>query len=482
MKELKVIKLHDDLKLFTNDTKSVLCVEVKTNNIHNMIWNTKDQMYELAFNDNNQLKMIEKQKLINLRLVINQEQLNKMTNYEIIRVYLNKLEVDPNATKPNEDDDFRNFNYNSTNFGSIDTLGGNFDFMIKIHRNIIRNLYEKYLYIDVLDIGIGKCRDVHAYSKYVNRNNIYGVEPNRDFSKFCTIKNIYNETADGIFKHFKMKNFFHKFHTIIFCNSYNFVTDPTVTLQECSEFLHDGGRIIMIYMNNDKVVTEKNKYYEIRKGESDPDLSGGHVLTGRQNFIQVFSEFTLVPPHYENQISEGDIIKAVEIVNGNIEKSKLEIIDKGSLVHRLSSWLSPEAKLFNSMFYYAIVGKPCNNDKILIAYDLNTETLKDYVNYLRKKRNFCNGVNFIDFANVDDLRNNDKINILVVKTFNEFNSSIDKVKNMKKSYEIFVNIQKKDQIMSTTIHKHLIDTFVDDREKILKLNISYSKFGFDMVK
>ena len=104
-------------------------------------------------------------------------------------------------------------------------------------------------------------------------------------------------------------------------------------MKECEEVLDNNGRIIMVYMNNDKVQTVKNQYYEIRKGESDPELPKNHVLEGRQNFIEVFREVTLVPPHYENQISESEILNALEKVNTEIKGEKLEMVEKGTLVH-----------------------------------------------------------------------------------------------------------------------------------------------------
>jgi SAM-dependent methyltransferase len=344
--------------------------------------------------------------------------------------------------------------------------------MTKIHRNIIRKLYDEYLYIDVLDVGIGKCRDVHTYQKYLNYHNIYGVEPNTDFSKFCKIKHIYTNTADDIFTYFKKNNITHKFHTIIFCNSYNFVTNPAITMKECEEFLHDGGRIIMVYMNNDKVETVKNKFYEIRKGEKNPDLSADHVLQGRQNFIEVFNEKTLVPPHYENQISESEILDA-------INKTSMKLIAKGNLTHKLSEWLVPESKLFNSMFYYVVVGKPCNNDIIFIAVDTMTKTLNDYMYYLRKKRTFCNGIEIIKFANFDIGRTSDKTTCIVVQTSDDYNKLCSELKNANKKYEVLINIQNETLLEYANIYKQDNKTFIKERQKIMDLNQPASKFGFE---
>ena len=358
-------------RILSNSDKSVVCFEIIKREYHYMVWDPPKYTNFKAIADGDHFKVVNQYKLVNSRIEIESKDI---VQGEVYKIYLgeakidmhslsksnvSKVEASPNDHTVMAEQNLRNLIYNLSLFAS-DVWYGGLDLVIKIHRNIIRNLYEKYLYIDVLDIGIGKCRDVHTYQKYVNRHNIYGVEPNPEFARACSIKNMFNETADSIFKYFKLKGRHEKFHTIIFCNSYNFVTDPYITMKECVEFLQDGGRIIMVYMNNDKVVTEKNKFYEIRKGEPNPALPANHVLKNRQNFIQIFTETTLVPPHYENQISEGEILDAVTRVNQDLkssDKPEIDVIDKGSLVHACSEWLIPETKLFNSMFYYCVVGK-----------------------------------------------------------------------------------------------------------------------------
>jgi hypothetical protein len=481
--QLHQLPQYNDLKSFKNST-GVLCFDLDAACF--MIWRPTSQAHMYALNDERELKCINKFALASIKN-FNGPRAPDLPKYEILKVYSdNRLKPANNALAPSTAEGFRRLVYNANSFGTVESLGGGsactgagFDFMIKIHRNIIRNLYAKYLYIDVLDVGIGKCRDVHAYQRYINRNNIHGVEPNKDFSKFCTIKNVYTNTADGIFKYFDEHRLTNQFHTIIFCNSYNFVTDPFITMKECEKYLSDGGRIIMVYMNNDKVITTKNAYYEIRKGEKNPELPSGHVLNGRQNFIQVFSETTLVPPHYENQISEGEITDAVEKVNAELpsDSEKLEIVEKGSLVHRLSTWLNPEARTFNSMFYYMVVGKPCTNNKITIAVDLYTSTLKDYLDYMRGRSAYCNGVEIVRFAEFSD-GPTDKMLCVVVKSLNELNKTIDRCKKINKKYDTIINIQKSEELEYAMIYQSDISAFIAERDKILSLNPQHSKFGF----
>lgn len=468
---------------------NVVCFEIIKKEYVFMLWSPSNLINFDVLLDNKILKTVNQYKFAPTNIAIPPNAIDQ----EIYKVYLSgdniklsdignkisKIEYNPNASNATSEDSIRNLLYNYGNFGSLESFNGTFEFMIKIHRNIIRNLYEKYLYIDVLDIGIGKCRDVYTYQNYVNRHNIYGVEPNPEFAKACTIKNMYNETADSIFKYFKLKHFMHKFHTIIFCNSYNFVTDPYITMKECVDFLHDGGRIIMIYMNNDKVETVKNKFYEIRKGESNPDLPDNHVLKNKQNFIQVFTETTLVPPHYENQISESDILTAVDKTNQDLGKKIIEVLEKGSLVHERSKWLLPETALFNSMFYYCVVGKVCINDKIIIAFDTDTSTLRDYINYLRKKNSFCNGVNIINYRNFTPFIQT-MVNVVIVDTVENYEKIISKVKTDNLTYDILVNIQTVSELEYSSLYSSNIENFNKERKKILELlaNKPYSKFGF----
>jgi SAM-dependent methyltransferase len=473
-----VAKKLNDFK----DDAGILCFDwdKKNNQYSYMIWMPSSKAYALGYNNEKELQCINKFSMTSIKGFTKKP---NMPTYEIVKIYANgNVETANNELAPNTSDAFKRLTYNSANFGNISNLSaGGFDLMIKIHRNIIRNLYAKYLYVDVLDIGIGKCRDVYAYQRYISKSNIHGVEPNKDFSKFCTIRNIYTNTADGIFKFFKLKRMLNKFHTIIFCNSYNFVTDPYITLKECEEYLADGGRIIMIYMNNDNVITEKNEYYEIRKGEKNPDLPDNHVLSGRQNFIQVFSETTLVPPHYENQISESEIIDAMNKVNSDLKGSRpnLEIVEKGNLVHKLSEWLNPEAKLFNSMFNYIVLGKPCNVNKVIIAVDIYTNTLKDYLDYMRSKLVYCNGLEIIQYRSVKLDQQSNKMLCIVVRTLEEFNKLSDDLKKINKKYEVIINIQKFAELEYAIIYKENVQNFINERQKIFDLNIQHSKFGFN---
>jgi SAM-dependent methyltransferase len=407
---------------------------------------------------------------------------------EIVEIYVEskKIKASPNSRTISTNELFRQTSHNVKAFGLPSIFGGEFDFMTKIHRNVIRNLYDKYLYINVLDIGIGKCRDVYSYSKYVNRHDIYGVEPNKEFSKYCTIQNLFNSTADDIFKQFKLKGMTKKFHTIVFCNSYNFVTNPYITMKECEEFLDQNGRIIMIYMNNDKVVDVKNKYYEIRKGESDEHLPKDSPLVNRQNFIQVFSEVTLVPPHHENQISESDILGALEKLNKDLEEKnapKLKLIEKGNMIHtQYSSWLVDEAKLFNSMFYYVVIGRPCKSPDLIIAFDPMTTTLQSYIDYLHKKLTFCNGIDILRFEDYEQQKFGEKTNektnektktqCIAVKSIEQYE------KLSKEPHELFINIQIKNELEYSLLYNIDIDFFIIERKKLLEKNPKHSKFGF----
>lgn len=474
---ITVVKNLNDFK----DNAGILCFDWnKEANLYSyMIWMPSSKAYALGYNDEKELRCINKFSMSGIKGFTKKADIS---TYEIVKIYTNgNVETANNELVPDTSESFRKLTYNSASFGSVSNLSaGGFDLMIKIHRNIIRNLYAKYLYIDVLDIGIGKCRDVYAYQRYINKANIHGVEPNKDFSKFCTIRNIYTNTADGIFKFFKLKRMLNKFHTIIFCNSYNFVTNPYITLKECEEYIADGGRIIMVYMNNDKVVTVKNEYYEIRKGEKNPDLPDNHALSGRQNFIQVFSESTLVPPHYENQISESEIIEAMNKVNSDLKgvRPNLEIIEKGNLVHKLSEWLNPEAKLFNSMFYYVVLGKPCNVNKIIIAFDICTTTLKEYLDFMRNKLVYCNGLEIIRYDSQKINYSSDKMLCVIVKTLNDFNKLSGELKKINKKFEVIINIQKLTELEYAKIYNDNVESFIIERQKILDLNIQHFKFGF----
>lgn len=466
---------------------NVVCFEYRDQNKCNyMIWCSSDHLSINAYLEGTTLKHVGRNGFVPAKI---QATIKNPIQNEIYKIYVDittntakSAEAQPNLALPNSEDEARGLIFNSNVFGKIENFEGTFDLMIKIHRNIIRNLYEKYLYIDILDIGIGKCRDVYTYQKYINWHSIYGVEPNLEFSRACHIKNIFNETADSIFKYFKLKGMRHKFHTIVFCNSYNFVTDPYITLKECCDALSDSGRIIMVYMNNDKVVTTKNKYYEIRKGEPNPELPDKHVLKNKQNFIQVFTETTLVPPHYENQISENDILEAVKKVNQ--DGQHIEVIDKNSLVHDRSEWLSPEAKLFNSMFYYCVLGKKCEVNKVIIAIDPNTTTLRDYINYLRKRNTYCNGVDFVKFIATDMTsvgmtpgKSTASASVILIDSFDNYNALVNKLKSTKQAYDTLINIQTVSELEYTSIYKTDIDKFCSERKKILDLNPTHSKFG-----
>lgn len=454
-----------------NDTsgKSILCYDKTANLI--MIWRPNSSNFVYGIIDKKQVKFVN-----NYRLNPNILKSDAI-DHEIVKVYIDgKCVPDPNGYIIDTNASYKKMMHYSKNFGDIQMFNGSFDFMVKIHRSIIRDLYERFLYIDVLDIGIGKCRDVHSYSQYVNRNDIYGVEPNSDFSKHCTIRNMFNSTADEIFKFFKFKRLNKKFHTIVFCNSYNFVTNPYITLKECEEVLNTNGRIIMVYMNNDKVVTVKNEDYEMRKGEKNSELSDSHVLQGKQNFIEVFRETTLVPPHYENQISENDILNALDKVNKYLTESKkpqLELIEKGNLVHPVySEWLNENAKLFNSMFYYAVIGRECKFDKIIIAFDPHTTTLKEFINYLHKKKTFCSGVELTRYA--DYIKNKDKLNnpVICITELKQY----DELKKL--PCEILVNIQNINELEYSSIYTFNGSEFISERKKFLDLNIPHTKFGF----
>ena len=490
---LSVEKSREHIVGSGDTARSIVCFEI-TNECSYMIWTPLEYLSFNAYLDGTVLKLINQYKFVPAKM---QSAISNGSQNEIYKVSVDtmtntvkEIKPSPNSTTPDLDDHVRNLTYNSSIFGKPESFEGTFEFMIKIHRNIIRNLYEKYLYIDVLDVGIGKCRDVYTYQKYVNRHSIYGVEPNNEFARACTIKNMFNETADSIFKHFKLRHLNHKFHTIIFCNSYNFVTDPYITMKECTEFLNDGGRIIMVYMNNDKVVTVKNKYYEIRKGEPNPDLPENHVLKNKQNFIQVFTETTLVPPHYENQISESDILDAVEKVNKDLGNQIIEVIDKKSLVHERSSWLSPESKLFNSMFYYCVVGKKCAVDKVIIAVDTDTTTLRDYINYLRKKNTYCNGINIISYKStidsenlflhqaIDGISEKNSITVIIVDSLEKYNKLSEMLKSQKKSYDTIINIQTPAELEYASNYQTDVLKFDAERKKIFNTNPTHSKFGF----
>lgn len=474
---------------------SVVCFEIMKKEYRYMIWDPPKYTNFRAIADGDHFKIVNQYKFVNSRIEIDSKEI---IQGEIYKIYLgagkldmqslsksnvSKVEAAPNEVSVIAENNLRNFIYNLSLFSGQDIWYGGLDLVIKIHRNIIRNLYEKYLYIDVLDIGIGKCRDVHTYQKYVNRYNIYGVEPNPDFAKACSIKNMFNETADSIFKFFKLKGRREKFHTIIFCNSYNFVTDPYITMKECVEFLQDGGRIIMVYMNNDKVVTEKNQFYEIRKGESNPALPANHVLKNRQNFIQIFTETTLVPPHYENQISEGEILDAMARVNKDLKdssKPEIELIEKGSLVHACSEWLIPETKLFNSMFYYCVVGKPCKVGKSIIAFDTDTSTLRDYLNYLRKKNTYCNGLNYIKYkTDIPIAGSSDYIDVIIVDTIDNYEKLSGKFKESKREYDTLINIQSRSELEYSSYYTINPAKFDSERKKLLSMNVPHSKFGFN---
>jgi len=487
-KDNKIIKpeTSDNInKIFSKDDfsthKSIVCYDKKLKTI--MIWRPANLMRINGIVEGNEIKITQSFKLLSLTSMGIKNSSNIPDN-EIVEIYVEskKIKASPNSRTISTNELFRQTSHNIKAFGLSSIFGGEFDFMTKIHRNVIRNLYDKYLYINVLDIGIGKCRDVYSYSKYVNRHDIYGVEPNKEFSKYCTIHNLFNSTADDIFKQFKLKGMTKKFHTIVFCNSYNFVTNPYITMKECEEFLDQNGRIIMIYMNNDKVVDVKNKYYEIRKGESDEHLPKDSPLVNRQNFIQVFSEVTLVPPHHENQISESDILGALEKLNKDLEEKnapKLELIEKGNMIHtQYSSWLVDEAKLFNSMFYYVVIGRPCKSPDLIIAFDPMTTTLQSYIDYLHKKRTFCNGIDILRFEDYEQQKFGEKTNektktqCIAVKSIEQYE------KLSKKPHELFINIQIKNELEYSLLYNIDIDFFIIERKKLLEKNPKHSKFGF----
>jgi hypothetical protein len=443
-----------------------------------MIWYPYKLAHAYAYSGENGLFCIDKFALVPVK----SGRIEQTKHFDIVKVFIDKEGgvTAPNVLMPSTAISFRLLSFLSSGpNGDVNYLKKcGFDFMIRIHRSIIRKLYAKYVYINVLDIGIGKCRDVYYYSKYVSKNSIHGVEPNREFSRACNIKNIYNNTADGIFKYFKMNKHTEKFNTIIFCNSYNFVTDPYITMKESEEFLADSGRVVIVYMNNDKVESSKNKSYEIKKGDPNPDLPDSHVLKNKQNYIEVFSETTLVPSHYENQISESEIIDAVDRVNNDLKETKrepLEIIEKGTLVHRLSSWLDPDAKKFNSMFYYIIIGKPCIVDKVIIAFDLYTSTLKDYLDYLRGKNVYCNGIS-IEKYNGDIKMDNTSIKCIVVDNVSDYKKVIADLNG--KPHNTIINIQKPNELECSMLYNADIKTFVEQRTKLIEMNIPHSKFGF----
>ena len=453
------------------EKKNIVCFDKNKHVI--MIWEPLESMHVVAIIEGSQVKLAN-----NFHLVPSRSQPPKASEFETVKLYIDgHTVVSPNSLTIASDASYKKIIHNSKTFGSLEIFQGKFEFVNKIHRNIIRNLYDKYLYIDVRDIGIGKCRDVYSYSQYVNRNDIYGVEPNRDFSKFCTIRNVFNSTADDVFKFFKLKRLNKKFHTIVFCNSYNFVTNPFITMKECEEFLDVNGRIIMVYMNNDKVVNVKNKFYEIRKGESNPDLPKDSPLVGRQNFIQIFNEFTLVPPHYENQISESEILKALENLNKELitaKKSPLLLIEKSNMIHpQYSNWLIEEGKLFNSMFYYCVIGRECKFDKIIIAFDTYSTTLQSYINYLHKKRTFCNGVQIVKFE--DFKPNTDKPNPVKCVVVSDLKQYEELAKH---PHDLFINIQTKNELEYSSIYRLDIDQFIKQREKLLSQSPQHSKFGF----
>lgn len=446
--------------------EQVVCFDAKQKCI--MIWKPANQISVSSFVDDGHVRLANGSKLF-------AETKHNLLTLDIFTQNPDekKVEENPNILKLSDYGQFKQATHNAKMFGSPELFKGEFDFMTKIHRNYIRNLYDKYLYINVLDVGIGKCRDVFSYSQYVNRSDIYGVEPNPDFSKFCTIANMYNSTADDIFKLFKEKKMTKKFHTIVFCNSYNFVTDPFITMKECEEVLEESGRIIMIYMNNDKVVTVKNKAYEIRKGESNKELPPNSPLVGRQNFIEVFNEVTLVPPHYENQISEGEILGALEKLNAQLteqKKPKLELLEKSNMIHpQYSSWLTEEAKLFNSMFYYVVVGRPCKQPELIIAFDPLSIALQNFINYLHKKRSFCNGVEIIRY---DDKKQSGKTPCICVTTVAQYEEL------SKNPHELLINIQDKNALEYSSVYNVDFDKFISERKKLLEKNPKHIKFGF----
>lgn len=457
--------------LKNTDNKAIVCYDSQAKIL--MCWRSSSQSFVRGFVDREQIKFVN-----NFRLIAwnGLKPDNKIPQYEIVKIYVDgHCTSSPNSYSIDQDASYKKIMHYAKNFGNISTFNGGFDFMVKIHRSIIRDLYEKYLYIDVLDIGIGKCRDVHSYSQYVNRNDIYGVEPNNDFSRHCTIRNIFNSTADEIFKLFKLKRLNKKFHTIVFCNSYNFVTNPYITLKECEEVLDVNGRIIMVYMNNDKVTTIKNEDYEIRKGEHNSSLPKDHILQGKQNFIEVFRESTLVPPHYENQISESDILGALEKINNDSKKQPLQLIEKGTLIHPIySSWLNENAKLFNSMFYYAVIGRECKFDKIIIAFDPHTTTLKNFIDYLHKKKTFCSGVDIVRY--LDYIKNKSQYTSPVICV-----ASIKEYEELKKTpHELLVNIQNVAELEYSSLYSIDINEFINQRKKLLELNLPHTKFGFSV--
>jgi SAM-dependent methyltransferase len=449
-------KAESRTHIISKSSSKVVCYEVIKTVTYIMVWYAAEQLYFNAYFDGRELKIIDDNNL----------KPNKFTprgnynKYEIYKVYRNRTEINQNALHPSSINDIKMQKFTTSNFAEINNFDGTFEFMVKLHRNIIRGLYDKYVYVDVLDIGIGKCRDVQYYQKYVDIDNIYGVEPNKEFSKFCNIAHVYDKTADDIFTHLKSTGFKKKFHTIIFCNSYNFVSDPLQTMKECVEFLAEGGRIIMVYMNNDKVVTEKNKYYEIRREDAE-----------KKNFIQVFTDYTLVPPHFENQIGESDILKAVETINKS--HKILEVIDKKSLVHPRSEWLLPETKLFNSMFYYVVVGLACKVNKIIIAIDPNTSSLLNYINSLRKKEIFCNGIDILHDELIIPSEN--KAICICVDTVDKYKKIRDKIKS-EYSVDVIINSNKKDILEYSSYYKTDIDAFDRVREEIKKIVDKYSEF------
>lgn len=462
--------------------KCALCYEIKNDELYYTIWYSRDSLHFDSYFDE-RFKLMSNYHLTDSVLagVIPDQNISG----EIYTIYIKErpakfteltndttiIKQNHNGKKASTAEYLRHALYNSNYFGEIDNFNGTFEFMIKIHRNIIRNLYEKYIYINVLDIGIGKCRDVHTYQKYVNADSIYGVEPNPDFAKECKIVNMFAETADSIFHHFKEIKFNQTFQTIIFCNSYNFVTDPYITMKECEEVLQEGGRIIIIYMNNDAVETVKNKYYEIRKKEPNPELPSDHVLKNRQNFIQVFTETTLVPPHYENQISEQEILDAVDRTNKELKDNVLTVIEKGSLVHNRSKWLIPEAKLFNSMFYYCVIGKKCTS-RIIIAFDPDTKELRDYILYLRGKSTFCNGVEFKKYNGQPPTINDTTSLILII-------DNVDDYKSLTKNheYQTIINMQTIQELEYSILYPCNLMKFNKERQQLIDLNIKHSRFG-----
>jgi hypothetical protein len=116
------------------------------------------------------------------------------------------------------------------------------------------------------------------------------------------------------------------------------------------------------------------------------------------------------------------------------------------------------------------VGKPCKSDKIFIAYDLRTKTLDDYLAFMRKSKTFCNGIQIVEFG---DTPASGTTPCIIVRNHDEFIS----VTKTTPSYELLINVQKLEELEYSSFYKNDINKFIEDRNKILSLNIQHIKFG-----